>query len=399
VEYGGEVEGLREAALEMMRDSIDTGARAAEVILRDVPELRDVGGEIRATMRTVPTAELLNLCDAMVRALPRESITPSVDAVEGTRLMARARIPVTAVLRFYRVSQPIVWKAWGEAVRRALPEDRQQAVHDAGSSFMFAWTDRVADVIVHEYQLERDRLAHATSAARIELVERLLAGATIDTGTARRTLGYQLEGWHIAVVLWTDEGSDVDALLRLERAAARMAGDDRPLLVPAGSRTMWAWMHVFRPVPLDSEISAACGDPGKGLAGFRTSHQQALQARRVSELSSGCGRRTTQFRDVEVQALCTADLERSRAFVRRILGDLAEGGETQARLRETLTTYLGAHWNQRETARQLGLHHNTVIYRLQKAQAALGRTLDDDPLAVALALRLADLVQELPGHP
>ena len=390
--YGEKMDGLREAVLEMMRDVAEIGVQAAEVILREVPELRDASAEIQAAIRTVPGAELLASFDAMVRALPREAMTPSTEVVEATRLMARARIPLPAVLRCFRVVQPIIWQSWSEAVRRALPDSRQQSVHDAGAAFMFTWNDRSSEVIAQEYQLERDRLAHATSAARIDLVERLLAGAPSDPESTRRTLGYAIEGVHVAAVLWTDHGADVDSLLRLERAATRLSGEHRPLLVPAGAHTMWAWMHTLQTVGLEADVHAAIGDTGTGLIGFRDSHNQALQARRVAELIPGMPGRIIRFADVEVLSLCTVDPDRARAFARRVLGDLAGDGDIQARLRETLSTHFQTRFNQRETARRLGLHHNTVIYRLQQANAALGRPVDDDPVAVALALRLAQLL-------
>lgn len=52
--YGEKMDGLREAVLEMMRDVAEIGVQAAEVILREVPELRDASAEIQAAIRTVP---------------------------------------------------------------------------------------------------------------------------------------------------------------------------------------------------------------------------------------------------------------------------------------------------------------------------------------------------------
>ena len=207
-----------------------------------------------------------------------------------------------------------------------------------------------------------------------------------------------VEGVHVAAVLWTDHGADVDSLLRLERAATRLSGEHRPLLVPAGAHTMWAWMHTLQTVGLEADVHAAIGDTGTGLIGFRDSHNQALQARRVAELIPGMPGRIIRFADVEVLSLCTVDPDRARAFARRVLGDLAGDGDIQARLRETLSTHFQTRFNQRETARRLGLHHNTVIYRLQQANAALGRPVDDDPVAVALALRLAQLLPVTPAQ-
>ena len=84
-------------------------------------------------------------------------------------------------------------------------------------------------------------------------------------------------------------------------------------------------------------------------------------------------------------SLAMQDVGRARCFVERVLGELAGGGEADARLRETLSVDLAARWNHRETARRLSLHHNTVIYRLQQIESKLGRPLDDNPVELQLA--------------
>ena len=51
-----------------------------------------------------------------------------------------------------------------------------------------------------------------------------------------------------------------------------------------------------------------------------------------------------------------------------------------------------------KTAERLGVHQNTVIYRVEQAKEVLGRSLTDRRLELEVALRLADAIANLsPG--
>ncbi|MEN0140335.1 MAG: helix-turn-helix domain-containing protein, partial [Rhodococcus sp. (in: high G+C Gram-positive bacteria)] len=60
--------------------------------------------------------------------------------------------------------------------------------------------------------------------------------------------------------------------------------------------------------------------------------------------------------------------------------------------RKTLAAFYAADGNYRATAAVLGVHHNTVRYRVQQAGRLAGRELDKRDLSVELALQLADLI-------
>ncbi len=85
----------------------------------------------------------------------------------------------------------------------------------------------------------------------------------------------------------------------------------------------------------------------------------------------------------------SADQERARWFVNEELGNLAESGPTLDDLRETALCYLETGRNLMDTARQLHVHRNTVVYRVAKIERLLGRPLDERPFAIQAALILA----------
>jgi DNA-binding PucR family transcriptional regulator len=103
--------------------------------------------------------------------------------------------------------------------------------------------------------------------------------------------------------------------------------------------------------------------------------------------------RLSRYRDTDLLALLTGDEERARRFVEARLGALAEDEDGARRLRVTLRAHLEERGSNVAVARRLGIHENTVKYRVRKARELLAAgAADDDPLALGAALRLADLL-------
>ena len=81
----------------------------------------------------------------------------------------------------------------------------------------------------------------------------------------------------------------------------------------------------------------------------------------------------TLFDEVGAVALLCADREGARAWVRRVLGALADPEPATARLRETLQVFLATGGSLATTARRLQVHRNTVKYRVGRAYEVRGR--------------------------
>ena len=91
--------------------------------------------------------------------------------------------------------------------------------------------------------------------------------------------------------------------------------------------------------------------------------------------------------------MATADLEQARTFVQRELRGLAGDDDLTARLAATLRTYLDEHSSRSRTAKRLGIHENTVSYRIKQAEEILGRSVDQRTLELRVALALAQHVR------
>jgi DNA-binding PucR family transcriptional regulator len=205
--------------------------------------------------------------------------------------------------------------------------------------------------------------------------------------------------WHEKAAV-RDDAPD-DALEEVAAALAAAAGGPA-FTVPADDGSLWAWAasSVAPDLAAVAEAAAAAaqegcrvalGTPGEGIAGFRVGHAEAQLARRVAELS---GRPTVVVRydEVEPVSLMADDPERLARFVRRTLGPLAAENEATARLRRTLRVWLATGGSAPAAAARLGVHKNTVLYRVHRAGALLPRPVDADRLALELALAAADEV-------
>ena len=171
----------------------------------------------------------------------------------------------------------------------------------------------------------------STAATRAETIDTILAGAPIDAALASRRLGYELDRRHTAVIAWLqahEEGRDTHAAMEAAIAAVRdRLGATGALVQPLGILSIAAWIgtrDAVSPRQLDDlrfdthaapGVRIATGEPGHGIAGFRQSHNEAIQARRVAELAARPSGTVTRYSRVALAAIATADLDQARTFV------------------------------------------------------------------------------------
>jgi predicted DNA-binding protein (UPF0251 family) len=370
--------------------------------LADEPEIADV----LVTAAREGTAAWL----AIVRdgALPREVAVP-----ESARALSRAWVrrnrPLPPLLRAYRLAHGFVAREM-LALLRELADDPGTLgrASERLVELSFGYVDGLSAAITDLFLGERQRLVRSAELARAEVVTALLAGEAVDVDAAERRLGHPLRGHHLGLVLWAEGGEATDEPLgRLESEAQRLAdaaGGRALLRIPVGGRLLWAWIAGDAPLedralraapsaaqrtrptgerpapreaaagPLPAALHVAIGAPAAGPAGFVRSHEDALETRRVAVLAPRPPR-LSRYRDTDR------------------LGALAEDEDGARRLRVTLRAHLEERGSNVAVARRLGIHENTVKYRVRKARELLAAgAADDDPLALGAALRLADLL-------
>jgi DNA-binding PucR family transcriptional regulator len=137
-------------------------------------------------------------------------------------------------------------------------------------------------------------------------------------------------------------------------------------------------------------VLVALGEVAPGIDGFRSSREQADRARRVAQLAGRRAPAVVCYADVALVDLLSRDVEAARLFVRAELGELAGGEEATAALRETLLAVIApGGGGVAGASRALGLHRNTVLQRVHRAEGLRGRGVAERPGELHAALLLA----------
>ncbi|MEV6324393.1 helix-turn-helix domain-containing protein [Nocardia sp. NPDC051787] len=379
--------------------------RLDDVIIARIPELadRDMRRDLAASTRAHARIVLSRLTsDAFEFSLPEE-------AHAFARSVARRGFALRLLLRVYHVGMEAVLDYMTEVVeQRQAPPEIERVVLLRLFERATKWMGTSVELLTETYMEEREQVLRAALNRRAETVRAVLEGDDVDVEQASVRLGYRLSQQHLAFLLWTDEpgGGDGEATGMLDRVAARLAaaiGSGRVLTVPSGASAMWAWAGLDDPEraaelaapgeverlvsgQVEAPVRVALGVPAGGIAGFRQSHHEAVAARNVAERAPMDGR-VTGYRAVEIAYLAGADDAAMRGLVQRELGALAARDANAARLRETLHAYLRSHRSPETTAKLLGVHKNTVRYRMQRIEHLLGFTIEERrlPLEIALA--------------
>ncbi|MGE4428269.1 MAG: PucR family transcriptional regulator [Solirubrobacteraceae bacterium] len=382
-------------------------------LAREIPEF--LAGELSDETRASSRGNVVAMLSVFRGETTADAVPLPPVVVSFALALARRRLPMDRLIQSYRVGQALFWRRWMDELA-ATVEDRDvlvAALHRSTDA-LNVYLNRVVAEVVVEYERERERWVRGAVARRADLVARLLRGDPAPPD-AERQLGHDLRGPQTALIAWSPPSGHVDHQLEvLERTVhhvATVCGGGRPLVLPVGTSTVWAWLTgggaadrrtlgdavERRPAP---EVLLACGGTHTGPDGFRITHEEATRAHRVA-VRMPAAPALTRYDRVATVALLSADDDEARQFVSRALGDLAARNASTERLRETLRVFLEEGGNTRRTAERLFTHRNTVLYRLQRARTLLGRDLDVHRLEVELALLLEHTFgpRVLPGGP
>jgi len=341
---------------------------------------------------------------------PGLAIAPP-EALAYAKEYVRRGLGLETLQRAYRIGQATLSRMWLEELR-IRADDAEELADTFGffNEWLFQWVETLEHRLTEYYLVERERRLRGTSAMRSEQVRMILDGSPVDNRNASATLRYELNRKHVAYLVWTT-GATLDApngnvlFGEMERVAANVAalmGATDHLTVPLGGY-LACWAGFLRapeaetltgtlPLVTNSWINVSLGQISDGIGGFRRSHEEAVLARRVHQLRSQERQPTcVRFADVALEVMLTHSRDEARRFVAQQLGDLAAEDKSVARLRETLRVFLEENGSFQNAAARLGVHKNTVAYRIRRAEELLGHGVKERQLELQTALRLAPL--------
>jgi DNA-binding PucR family transcriptional regulator len=151
-----------------------------------------------------------------------------------------------------------------------------------------------------------------------------------------------------------------------------------------------ALLSGVAPVLRPATASAGIGNLADGVGELARSHLEARQALRLSR-RAGRSSRVTSYRSLGAFRLLleVQSPEALRGFVSEVLGPLLKYAESrETPLLETLEALAAARWVRRAAARALGIHINSMGYRIERIENLTGLSLDDPETRVAIAIAL-----------
>jgi len=374
--------------LQARRAEIVEAVTARVFALADIPDLNP---EYTYGLREAITAAIDY--GLVVVELDEERVPPPPPALlEQARRAAAARVGLDTVLRRYFAGQAVIADFIVEEASRdgAAADGSLQRLLRA----QLAVFDRLAAAISAEYQQEVSRLHRSSGHRTVERISRLLRGEKPDTSQ----IAYDFSVHHTGVVVRGPDG---------HCAVDDVAGELDCLLLkvrPEEGLT-WAWLGSRKSLPAADVAAAAVavvpegtfltvGEPGEGLNGWRTTHQQATAALPIAI----CGRRpTVTYSDVALLTAVIGDGLLTTWLRDHYLAPLEVGPDEGRTAKATLRAYLDCEGNASSAAVALGVKRHTVTSRLRAVEAKLGRLLGSSLPEIEMVLRLEEMEASQPS--
>jgi PucR-like helix-turn-helix protein/diguanylate cyclase with GGDEF domain len=354
-------------------------ARAEELATRQVQAMRANFSTYR-TDRTVPDAPLiasaLRNVQRVVTTL-REGRAPTPEEVHEA-WVARERteqgVPSTEQITGYRFVQRLLADA---VIEQAETLGLDQKTVTQAVRLLWEMTDAVtARLLVVQYEAELE-MARYDEVQRLEFLRGLLAGTTSPAELHSRAPAYGLVFDHpyYAVRARPADPRDREALKRAIEATGRLHG----LSVLAGVIEG----EVAAVTPQRPDLSGLAATAGLGgPASLEAAEHAYHSASRMLSVALQFGATGAYgLDDLSLKVAVASEPELGSLLMRQYLDPLAGEGEFGELLEETLREFLANGQRILETSKRLGIHANTLRYRLDRFEKLTGTSLDQ-PRAV-----------------
>jgi PucR C-terminal helix-turn-helix domain/GGDEF-like domain len=306
------------------------------------------------------------------------------DTARQARRAARSGVRLDTVLRRYAAGNKLLEEFIVAEADDVPSRVLCQILRDQGPR-----VDRLMESVATEYRQELERTRRSSGEKFAHRVLHLLAGDDLE-GAA--DLNYDFDIWHVGMIL-TGRNAEATARTLAERVGCRS------LHIERDHETVWAWLGSTRqPVisglehflvdNVPTEISAAIGEPRRGLEGWRLTHREAQVALQVMLRRP---RRLIRGRDVVLLAGVLRDDTLVRSLLDTYLAPLEEHGNSGQLLRETLRAYFSAGGNAAAAAAGLGVTRHTVQRRIRTIEQTIGQLLHTCHAELQVALQLDEL--------
>lgn len=375
-----------------------------ELIVKHAPDLAD-NTDFASAARRICRDNITNFAQLLPAVEePEEAFVTSSQSFVCGEDVARSGVSLSALLEMYRRGQALLFQELLGGAFRDLPDSvPMNEVLNYCTVRWGAYLDVALAHTVDGYLSERKKAGAQAIQRRMRVITALLDKKPVDVAASSHQLGYHLTAWHTGLVIHsTTDLADDDferAVDTLTRKITTLWGGTDLLWVPSGSRYAWVWLGSADTLSTtidkaqldellqDVKLRATVGKCSQGIEGFILTHRQAKWSLPVHEKQPG-SRAVVFYEDIGAVSLIRAEDDHIATFVQAELGHLAAKDKRIDELRYTLLTYLQEGNNARRAAEILHTHKNTVLYRLQRAEALMGRTISQSTFDLELALKL-----------
>ncbi|MEU1012290.1 hypothetical protein [Streptomyces sp. NPDC005890] len=221
---------------------------------------------LRGLLEASLTENIVTAVHVLINGIDPQTVDAPASAVSYARRLAQRDVPLSALLRAYRLGHAqSLDLVLGEAVRLELPDPAGTVIKLV--SLTSAFLDRVCDQIGRVYEEERERWVGSRRVLRQYWVNQLLDNPRIDLRQAEAALDYRLSGSHVAVEGWccgtteiTDPAAVFDPLTSLLYTVLHAQG--RPLLIHTDEADARIWPAVRLDCPADPDtVATKCSTP------------------------------------------------------------------------------------------------------------------------------------------
>lgn len=375
---------------------VDAVEAELDVLVRHVEDrimarMQATNGEPSAALReALRRGVSAGVRDALARLRAQSELPQELppDLMELARLFTESGWDLAGLADAALAGQEVFWDQFEIVTERTLGDPALcWEVIKAARVRLTGNPARLTGLFRMAYERESERGNGIDEDSRLQAVLRALDGQWVDPGE----LGYDLAGRHIAVVADTSPVLD-EIARRTKRQLLRVQCPDGGTWGWLGGQTRMSEDELDALIASlgSSGAGVAFGEPADGIAGFATSHHQALEAREIARATNGHAIRFGDFR-VVIAVLRDGDL--AKQFVERELGQLARPSERMSELRETLRAYLEHSQSVSATAALRRRDRKTIERQLRSAEQLIQHRVSDRSDEVLIALRVADILR------
>lgn len=311
-------------------------------------------------------------------------------AIAQARRAARVGVGVGTVQRRYFAGHRELGTFVSQEIERNGLSNNGQVIHHLRTT-QEALLEHLTAAIEREYSQEQELIA---GSHRCAVVEKLLSGEQPDPAELTE-LEYEIDtAWHIGLIA---SGAGADQIVRTLRERYT-----RRLLCVTLNGRVWAWLSVQNArtdevdhlsTNGDGEMLLAVGEPGRGLDGWRLTHNQARAAFAIA-LRKPCN--IARYAENRLLAAALQNDTLTSSLTQKYLLPLRGQTDGGTKLRRTLRTYIELECNATSASHRLKVGRHTVESHVHTVEQLIGCSIRECLPELDVALRLEELSHAIP---